>query len=146
MRSQKLQRTAQINSRLYSLHGKRARMATELSAFLPPHILPGRHCTPGRKGSEDAGHACKPRCTRQGWHCSTTQGKLWGRRSCMQTQVCLPGHILQLNWRKATSTQFMYANSGAPARADAAAQRKASCEYAIYVCKHKFTRLGTFCC
>ena len=32
----------------------------------------------------------------------------------------------------------MYAKTGAPARADAAAQRKASCEYAIHVCKHKF--------
>ena len=50
------------------------------------------------------------------------------------------------NAGKAVRTQVMHANTGAPARADAAAQRKASCEYAIHVCKHKFTRLGTFCC
>jgi len=98
-----------------------------------------------KESHEYAVHVCKYRCTRQGRRCSTTQGKLWVRNSCMQTQVHPPGHILQLNWRKATSTQFMYANTGAPARADAAAQRKASCEYAIHVCKHRCTRQGRRC-
>ena len=49
------------------------------------------------------------------------------------------------NAGKAVRTQVMHANTGAPARADTAAQRKASCEDAGHACKHKFACLGTFC-
>ena len=76
-----------------------------------------------KESHEYAVHVCKLRCTRQGRRCSTTQGKLWVRNLCMQTQVYPPGHILLLNWRKATSTRITHANTFIPACAHTATKK-----------------------